>query len=131
LRHRVQPSPHHVLPRSTRLPQGERGGPRPRRLRRYPWRRVAVAAPGDLHGRGPGPLRMTDPVLGWDIGGANVKAALVGALGDPRVVERPFALWREPRELPRVLREVAGTLGGGVRRMAVTMTAELADCFAT
>ena len=74
---------------------------------------------------------MTDPVLGWDIGGANVKAALVSALGDLRVVERPFALWREPRDLPRVLREIAGTLGGGMRRMAVTMTAELADCFAT
>ena len=92
---------------------------------------VSRAPPsGGLLGRGPDPLGMTDPVLGWDIGGANVKAALVSTLRDPRVVERPFALWREPRELPRVLGEIAGSLGGA-RRMAVTMTAELADCFAT
>ena len=73
---------------------------------------------------------MTDAVLGWDVGGANVKAALVGAAADPQVVERPFALWRAPRELPGVLAEIAGAVGGA-HRMAVTMTAELADCFAT
>ena len=74
-------------------------------------------------------------VLGWDVGGANVKAAQVHRDGpaEPTVVERPFALWREPESLPDVLAEVAERLGGSgsVGMMAVTMTAELADCFAT
>jgi hypothetical protein len=71
------------------------------------------------------------PVLGWDVGGANVKAARIDDAGaEPQVVERPFALWREPQRLPEVLTEVAARLGGA-RQMAVTMTAELCDCFAT
>lgn len=73
---------------------------------------------------------MTDAVLGWDVGGANVKAALLGRGKHPQVVERPFALWRAPGELASVLAETAGVLGT-VEHMAVTMTAELADCFAT
>jgi hypothetical protein len=75
---------------------------------------------------------VSDAVLGWDVGGANVKAArLDTATSEPRVVERPFALWREPDRLTDVLTEVAASLGGATGRMALTMTAELADCFAT
>lgn len=73
---------------------------------------------------------MTRAVLGWDVGGANVKAARLEGEAKLRVVERAFALWREPDRLPEVLGEVAGELGGA-DWMAVTMTAELADCFAT
>ena len=75
---------------------------------------------------------MKSPILGWDVGGANVKAVLIGEddPSGPKVLERPFALWREPHRLPEVLAEAAGCLGGA-RTMAVTMTAELADCFAT
>jgi probable H4MPT-linked C1 transfer pathway protein len=75
---------------------------------------------------------MKGPILGWDVGGANVKAARIGEDGQsgPKVLERPFALWREPHGLPAVLAETADRLGGA-RTMAVTMTAELADCFAT
>ena len=75
---------------------------------------------------------MKGPILGWDVGGANVKAARIGADGEsaPQVLERPFTLWREPHRLPVVLAEAADQLGGA-RTMAVTMTAELADCFAT
>jgi len=75
---------------------------------------------------------MKGPILGWDVGGANVKAARIGEDGqsEPKVFERPFALWREPHRLPAVLAEAADRLGGA-RIMAVTMTAELADCFAT
>jgi probable H4MPT-linked C1 transfer pathway protein len=69
-------------------------------------------------------------VLGWDVGGANVKAARLEGADAPTIVERPFALWREPMRLPEVLTEVGAALGGA-SRMAVTMTAELADCFAT
>jgi len=75
---------------------------------------------------------LTEPLLGWDVGGANVKAARVSAADDPApvVVERPFALWRDPGGLADVLQETARRLGPA-RKMAVTMTAELADCFAT
>jgi len=73
---------------------------------------------------------MTSAVLGWDVGGANVKAARLERGAELRVVERAFALWREPQRLPEILGEVARELGGA-DWMAVTMTAELADCFAT
>ncbi len=74
---------------------------------------------------------MNGAVLGWDVGGANIKAALLdSADAAPRILERPFALWREPQRLPQVLSDVAAALGGA-ERMAVTMTAELADCYAT
>ena len=70
-------------------------------------------------------------VLGWDIGGANLKAAHISATGqEPVVIERPFPLWRESSRLPEALAEMA-TRFGTPRVMAVTMTAELADCFAT
>jgi len=96
---------------------------------------------------------MRDAIVGWDIGGANVKAArldpdatvgaprapgasgAVGRIGAsgadggvPLVRERPFALWREPARLPEVLSELARELGPA-RAAALTMTAELADCF--
>jgi probable H4MPT-linked C1 transfer pathway protein len=76
--------------------------------------------------------RVNEPLIGWDVGGANVKVALIGAEGEsePRVHEQPFALWREPQRLPEVLRRSAERVGSA-RAMAVTMTAELADCFAT
>ena len=74
---------------------------------------------------------MRAPILGWDVGGANVKAVRLCDSADTlEVVERPLALWREPHRLAPVLAEVARDLGGA-QTMAVTMTAELADCFAT
>jgi probable H4MPT-linked C1 transfer pathway protein len=74
---------------------------------------------------------MRDRVIGWDVGGANIKAALLAeGVRDPRVVEMPFPLWREPQRLTEVLTAIAGRLGEA-RTMAVTMTAELADCFRT
>src|SRR5262245_54654637 len=75
---------------------------------------------------------MTRAVVGWDVGGANVKAARLDDGEElARVVERPFALWRDPDGLPAVLAEIAASLGGAQDRMGLTMTAELADCFAT
>jgi (4-(4-[2-(gamma-L-glutamylamino)ethyl]phenoxymethyl)furan-2-yl)methanamine synthase len=74
---------------------------------------------------------MKGPILGWDIGGANIKAVRIRAASDePEVFACAFPLWRERERLPSVLREAAARLGHA-RAMAVTMTAELADCFAT
>ena len=70
-------------------------------------------------------------ILGFDVGGANVKAARIDDAGAPaQVVERTLPLWREPQRLPAVLAEAADVLGAAPI-IAVTMTAELADCFAT
>jgi probable H4MPT-linked C1 transfer pathway protein len=65
-------------------------------------------------------------VLGLDIGGANLKAAHSSGVARTR----PFALWKSPADLPNAMR--------GLLRdwppydlLAVTMTGELCDCFAT
>lgn len=64
--------------------------------------------------------------LGLDIGGANLKAA--DGRGFARV--RPFALWRRPDDLAEALRLLLAD-SPPANRLAVTMTGELADCFAT
>ena len=86
---------------------------------------------------------MVDAILGWDVGGANIKMARIdGESRRAAVVERAFPLWREFSRLPAVLaalaedgvRHVSGTCqtpAWHAPLMAVTMTAELADCFAT
>ncbi len=65
-------------------------------------------------------------VLGLDIGGANLKAADAGR----RAVSRNFDLWRDPGGLSRRL---AGLIDEfpPASLLALTMTAELADCFET
>jgi (4-(4-[2-(gamma-L-glutamylamino)ethyl]phenoxymethyl)furan-2-yl)methanamine synthase len=74
---------------------------------------------------------MMGPIIGWDVGGANVKAARIEeGQSEPSVLERPLPLWRELHRLSEVLGEAADSLGPA-KIMAVTMTAELADCFAT
>jgi len=65
-------------------------------------------------------------VLGLDIGGANLKAAT--ACGVACTV--PFALWRHPDGLADALRVLLLSLPG-CSRLAVTMTGELCDCFAS
>lgn len=75
---------------------------------------------------------MNEKILGWDVGGANLKAVCVRRFsGEVTALERPFALWRSPGRLPALLGEIADTLAGRGADMALTMTAELADCFST
>jgi probable H4MPT-linked C1 transfer pathway protein len=66
------------------------------------------------------------PFVGLDIGGANLKAAD----GHGRVATRPFAVWKAPDRLGEALREVLSAFPADAP-LAVTMTAELADCFET
>ena len=65
-------------------------------------------------------------ILGLDIGGANIKAADESG----RAISHSFAIWRNPdrlkAELALILKEFPGT-----DQIALTMTAELADCFST
>ena len=65
-------------------------------------------------------------VIGLDIGGANIKAAHA----DGRASSRPFPIWEEPDRLTDILCETIDDLRP-VELVAVTMTAELADCFET
>jgi len=72
------------------------------------------------------------PIIGWDIGGVGSKCAAVtsdAALITAR--SEPFEIWKEPKELDKVLQKLASGLESAGAAMGVTMTAELADCFAT
>ncbi|OJW06376.1 MAG: H4MPT-linked C1 transfer pathway protein [Planctomycetales bacterium 71-10] len=64
--------------------------------------------------------------LAVDIGGANLKAAHSGGA----VKASPFAVWRDPIGLAAALKGLAAGLPP-FESIAVTMTAELCDCFET
>jgi len=76
-------------------------------------------------------------ILGWDIGGANIKAARLprhtDASGRKHVVSVPFEIWREKDRLPELLRDLSTQLfsTASPEALAVTMTAELSDVFLT
>ena len=63
-------------------------------------------------------------VLGIDIGGANIKTAQDGSART-----HPFEVWKNPDGLAAELLRVLG--GVSFDRLAVTMTAELCDCYAS
>lgn len=65
-------------------------------------------------------------VLGLDIGGANLKAAT--SRGDARSLA--FPLWKQPEKLAAAVRELVARCSDA-ECIAVTMTGELADCYAT
>lgn len=71
---------------------------------------------------------MSNVVLGLDIGGANLKAATPNPGG--RAVSVPFALWKQPDQLPAALAELVAQFES-VEELVVTMTGELCDCFET
>lgn len=63
-------------------------------------------------------------MIGFDIGGAHVKAA--DHTG--RAHTEPFPMWKQPHQLEQVLQRIVARFGPA-DRYAVTMTGELADCF--
>ncbi len=65
-------------------------------------------------------------VLGLDIGGANIKASDA----DGHTTAVPFAMWQQKEELPAALRALAAEQSNP-DMVALTLTAELADCFQT
>lgn len=67
---------------------------------------------------------MATAALGLDIGGANLKAAHSSGAA----ALRPYALWKYPDRLPTELTHLLRELPP-YDRVAVTMTAELCDCF--
>lgn len=75
-------------------------------------------------------------IVGWDVGGANTKAAWLQLKGREirglRTAARPYEIWREKERLPDLLRDLLAEVAPEPpQAMALTMTAELADVFAT
>ncbi len=68
-------------------------------------------------------------VVGWDIGGAHLKAARAEAGRITAVVQLPSPLWMGLDRLDGAITEALGQLGRA-DRYAATMTGELADIFA-
>lgn len=72
-----------------------------------------------------------NPTLGWDLGGAHLKAVLVQQ-GDGHVLQvfqQPCPLWRGIDQLEQAVANVMSSLQRVPQRHAVTMTGELADIF--
>jgi probable H4MPT-linked C1 transfer pathway protein len=73
----------------------------------------------------------SEAVIGWDLGGAHLKAARLGPGGRvEHVVQLPCPLWRGIAELEQVLDAAISALGPAATH-AVTMTGEMVDLFAT
>jgi len=71
---------------------------------------------------------MTQACIGWDIGGAHLKAVLLDAHGFVLAARQIYCpLWRGLHELERAIDDVLPDFNAG--RHAVTMTGELADVF--
>ena len=69
------------------------------------------------------------PILGWDLGGAHVKAALVADGRVAAAAQAPCELWRGLDALDEALAALP-TWTRATARHRVTMTGELADAFA-
>lgn len=73
---------------------------------------------------------MQKHIIGWDIGGAHVKAALLDADGKVlQVIQVPCPLWKGLFHLQEAVAAVLAALPKVHARHAVTMTGELVDCF--
>jgi probable H4MPT-linked C1 transfer pathway protein len=74
---------------------------------------------------------MNIETIGWDIGGAHLKAAALNSAGEiVAVVQEPCPLWQGLDRLHDAMSRILGVLSPGRDcRHAVTMTGELADFF--
>lgn len=69
-------------------------------------------------------------IVGWDIGGAHLKTALLAPSGRLTQVDQvPCPLWQGISHLDTAIRSVLDTLCDGPVAHAITMTGELADLF--
>src|SRR3972149_2454452 len=76
-------------------------------------------------------------VVGWDIGGANTKAAFIstksGFIRELKTAVEYFPVWKDPEKLSTVLSALKERVSGSVKLdcVGVTMTAELSDAYRT
>lgn len=71
---------------------------------------------------------MPERVIGWDLGGAHLKAALADGGALTGVLQLPCPLWQGLDRLEAALEQALPRLGPATRH-AVTMTGEMADLF--
>ena len=72
---------------------------------------------------------MSSAIIGWDVGGAHLKAARINDLGAVTAVTQvPCQLWRGLGELREAI-DAALAVVGQCNRHAVTMTGEMVDLF--
>jgi probable H4MPT-linked C1 transfer pathway protein len=75
---------------------------------------------------------MHEHIIGWDIGGAHLKAAVIDAQGViTLVVQLPCPLWKGMEELKKALEAVVEKIPIKSALHAITMTGELVDLFAS
>jgi len=69
-------------------------------------------------------------IMGWDIGGAHVKAALINSAGEIiAVYQQPCPLWKGLAELRQAVTAIMQALPDSNPRHVMTMTGELVDLF--
>jgi len=69
--------------------------------------------------------------IGWDIGGAHVKAAVINSSGTiTHVLQQACPLWKGLEHLRRAVKQILAALPEGQQCHAITMTGELVDLFA-
>ena len=69
-------------------------------------------------------------LIGWDIGGAHVKAAVINPAGDViAVYQQPCPLWKGLDQLQGAVNRIMHEASGSKCRHAITMTGELVDLF--
>ncbi len=74
---------------------------------------------------------MQKQIIGWDIGGAHVKAAALNDEGAVlQVIQQPCPLWKGMDQLEGALAAILAAFSPGPHVHAITMTGELVDCFA-
>ncbi|PPC93409.1 MAG: hypothetical protein CTY33_08240 [Methylotenera sp.] len=74
---------------------------------------------------------MRKGTIGWDVGGAHLKAAHLNNAGKLlRVIQVPCALWRGLAELEKAIEAILRKLSTDHVNHAITMTGELVDLFA-
>ncbi len=72
------------------------------------------------------------PIIGWDVGGAHLKAVLLDAQGNvEQVVQAPCPLWQGLHMLEQAIEEVLKKFNLSSALHAITMTGELVDLFAS
>jgi probable H4MPT-linked C1 transfer pathway protein len=74
-------------------------------------------------------MHSSTTLVGWDIGGAHLKAARIDDGRLRAVIEKPCPLWQGIEHLARACDEVLATLPDTPILHAVTMTGEMADLF--